>query len=637
VRDMRLIRLQIDTKNHQRGFELDHSVISLFGPADTGKTSFVDAVAFALGMKIDLRQAMRQHVHSIELTLRLQNTLLRVRRRVGQRSEVEVLDGPGGAAEKLPLRQRDGAGETISDRLLAMLDLKELLAPAELLNGRRNQLGFPQLWPFVHVAQDEIDRQVMGHLDHDSDRVALFEAFMNLSDPHLQVLESRFKESDRNLRALRNESRILTDFMAATSVTNADTINAELAEVRSARELAVQQLAILREGGRTATRAADPLRVRVNRLRKDRRSAEDTVGETRARVDVCRTAIRSKRQRLAVASGRTYSSCPACSQSLQPGRATANRCHLCTQPMQDAPEQDTADLQADFAEANARLTAAEADLKEATDALTRILAEIKAAEDELERITEEQLSPDSAAREQLSADIGAADARIEILQRLLEPHAKLRQLEESIRVAEAERNGIAADREALKDRLAARRLVLDDLDEWFREVITALQLPWFRGEARLDRKTYLPIVDGQRFTQLGGGTKTAVNIAYSLALFRYALSQRTTHLPSLLIIDSPRKNVGANPDDHALMERIYALVVDIANVWRVGNFATGNEFGKARSYQLIVIDNDPPSTIVAKNGKIRSNTNIFPIALTHENPLIPGVVDRDVREDPPET
>jgi hypothetical protein len=149
---------------------------------------------------------------------------------------------------------------------------------------------------------------------------------------------------------------------------------------------------------------------------------------------------------------------------------------------------------------------------------------------------------------------------------------------------------------------------LEEFSARFRKVVRELRPPWFEREARIDFDTYLPIVEGDEFDGLGGGVRGAINIAYHVALLGYALSIGATHVPSLLIIDSPRRNLGANAVDRALAQRIYE------------HFSTFQEargtVAPSRPFQLIIADNDLPATAAPGARRIKFD---------HDNPFVPGV------------
>lgn len=82
--------------------------------------------------------------------------------------------------------------------------------------------------------------------------------------------------------------------------------------------------------------------------------------------------------------------------------------------------------------------------------------------------------------------------------------------------------------------------------------------------------------------------RTAINVAYRMTFLSHALVTGATDLPSLLIIDSPRKNVGYGNEDQQLIARLYAHFLDhIAGARR--------DTPHARPHQVIIVDNDLPS------------------------------------------
>ncbi|MFD5823944.1 hypothetical protein [Lentzea sp. NPDC060358] len=102
--------------------------------------------------------------------------------------------------------------------------------------------------------------------------------------------------------------------------------------------------------------------------------------------------------------------------------------------------------------------------------------------------------------------------------------------------------------------------VLDPVNNLFRRIVGGIELPNATGLARIDRDTMRPRVDDQRFSQRGGGARAALSIAYSLTLLNYTLQNA---LPSLLMVDSPQKNYGANELDKALSYRVYRRFLDL--------------------------------------------------------------------------
>lgn len=158
-------------------------------------------------------------------------------------------------------------------------------------------------------------------------------------------------------------------------------------------------------------------------------------------------------------------------------------------------------------------------------------------------------------------------------------------------------------RHALSDeraRLEHRRTFVVEFSETFDEIIRELELAWY-SSASVDVSTYRPVVGTGDFESLSGGQRTVVSVAYHLALLTTGLVHpRELHVPSLLILDTPSKYLGAK--DAAQVARNFRRVAAI-----VGAYDS--------PVQIVLADNDPPPP-----GVTPANT----IELSYERPLVPG-------------
>ena len=99
--------------------------------------------------------------------------------------------------------------------------------------------------------------------------------------------------------------------------------------------------------------------------------------------------------------------------------------------------------------------------------------------------------------------------------------------------------------------------------------------------ARIDRRTYLPVVFGRRFDELSSqGLVVLVNVAHALAHHLCAL-ELGLPLPGILFIDGLTANLGHQGED---LNRVRGLYEDLMRI--------SDEYG--RDLQLIVSDNDVP-------------------------------------------
>ncbi|WP_461811367.1 hypothetical protein [Faecalimonas sp.] len=86
--------------------------------------------------------------------------------------------------------------------------------------------------------------------------------------------------------------------------------------------------------------------------------------------------------------------------------------------------------------------------------------------------------------------------------------------------------------------------VLIRLSDAFEDALSAFQYPKL-SSAYIDDKSYLPYVRGRKYDDIGSlAGVTLITIAYYLSILFVGVSEGFNH-PGLLIIDSPRKNLGA--------------------------------------------------------------------------------------------
>ncbi|MFE9952400.1 hypothetical protein ACFYRJ_33605 [Streptomyces sp. NPDC005531] len=225
---------------------------------------------------------------------------------------------------------------------------------------------------------------------------------------------------------------------------------------------------------------------------------------------------------------------------------------------------------------------------------------------ELDAQTRDVVAPRFDAIASSSARVAALAASIDAVTQLRDAWARARSIAQEVKDLRATRKGVQVAVKTRSLALAAREQLVEDLSQEFFTLLTELHLPWEMRTAIIDPKTYLPVIDGTAFDSLqasGGGIKACVSIAYSLALLEFGLTHPDVLVPSLLIIDSPRKALGSNADDQERGNRIYDRFKALADAY-------------GDPVQLIIADND--------TAPIPSDT-FSTISLDYNQPTVPGV------------
>lgn len=614
-REFRLLELVLHCASwpKPRDFDLNHSIIHVHGPVNTGKSTLVDAIAFALGQSVRWKLAAERELTQVELTLRIQGNPVTLRRATRRPGTVDLLDAEGRLERTIPVVRRAGDERlTLSEELLAWSGLRDILAPEQARSLGQKGFTFGQVWPYLCRSQGAMDQHVV--MSSNTVRRELFELLLGLSEPVKQVLQARMKESRKHRDQRQRELSAIREHF--------ENVDAPLpGEARRLKEEARARIAAVNA-------ELEPLRAREAEVLRGAASLRLLVEETHARYvratvehrEAC-SDVRKLMDRLADLNRGAHppgtDSCPACQQGLD--RVVPDgHCHLCLQAAESARKLAGAHApRAELERVRGALSRAEERAASASATVDAAVARAQEAEAELSRHDGAELVPLRGKIAELVRAQAGLEERLVSLGQLQAHYVRWQELESDILTARGEIEELQDELDGVDQRVAENRSGLSDLDEEFLATIEGFAPPWFAGRAHVDRKTYLPVVDGQGFSDLGGGTVAAVNAAYSLALLAYGSVAHASSLPQLLILDSPTKNIGGNEVDKEFTDRILSAVVKLVDILR-----TGEELGRATP-QVIILDNDGPEV----DGMHR-------VPLSREEPLLPGITHEDTGENP---
>jgi hypothetical protein len=299
-------------------------------------------------------------------------------------------------------------------------------------------------------------------------------------------------------------------------------------------------------------------------------------------------------------------------QSLAARPVEEGHCLVCLQPDPAEADIDPAAieetptaLQLQLEDAQRIQNADEEHLQTVQDRTQQLSFAVSSLRRELDAQTRDAVAPRFDAIAEASSRVAALKASIDAITHLRESWTRVRAIDADIRSIKAERRQVNKDIKEKSERLKAGQSLLGDLSTDFGRLLTGWNLPWVET-AVIDRDTYLPVVNGQPFESLqasGGGLATSVNLAYSLTLLAFGLDHSDVLVPSLLVIDSPRKAFGNNTSDRQRAAEIYSRFRTLADAY-------------GERLQLIIADNDLPPITSDSFGKVEFD---------YENPMVPGV------------
>ncbi|MFE5097077.1 hypothetical protein ACFRCI_43965 [Streptomyces sp. NPDC056638] len=625
---LRFHTLTVTTADAEKTYRFEGPATVVSGPSGTGKSSLLMLLKHVVGGKAVLTPAVRDHVLSARAEVFIGEQHMVLKRTVnGDRSDqVDVLD-PGTLATRDTFAVRaDDNLRSLSDYLLTAVDFpRETISASRDGKATTRDLTFIDLFAYAYREARNIDREVVGHLDtwFNPKRTALFKLMFALTDSTVLELSRQLGELKEKLREKTAESENVLNFLGVSDPRTEEELRAELVSLRDMLQRADAALGSLRHELEEST-AADAvlrqeLRVAVDSARaaaQEVLAAQDLV-EARAAVVAQVELDLSRLDRSATAieklSPFDFVVCPRCMQRLTARPVPEDHCVVCLQHDPHDEDIDPAaiaqtrtslalqlqDAQAVF-EADARVLETARQRAQQTDFLAHSVRR------QLDAQTRDLVAPRFDAIAEASARAASLRAAIDSVTQVRNSWERAHVIEREVRELKAQRTRASADKKARTAELAARQTLVTDLGRDFNTMISELRpAPWIES-ATIDPTSYLPVVDNHSFESLqadGGGIVTCINVAYSLTLLEFGITHPDVRVPSLLIIDSPRKASGSNLDDQARGHRTYRRFQTLAEA-------------HASQMQLIIADNDSAPIPGTAFGKIE---------LDYDEPLVPGV------------
>jgi hypothetical protein len=598
---VRKVRLVAAARSY--AWEFADGVTVIEGPVGVGKTSLLELIRWGLGGNARLSEAVRKVGRQLALTVEIEGEELILLRGIAtQKMRIVVHDAEG---QPIATAQAGNpqAEDSISRFLLSRVGIPVVMVPRSRANpaGPQTSISFNDVYDYMYLQQTEIDRSTINHLDgvRDPKRRSTFELIYGLIDKQTAELQVEAGTIAGKIEQAQASVREIDGFVATLKLPLRDAIEDRIRSAEGAEETLERELARLREEMRAADSGANPVLREAEELadtltatitRRERAIAQvENLQRLRAQVvlDEQRTvkAMFAGTQLSAI----EFRTCPRCLQQVSGETSAPDACMLCGQP--EPPTFASVTLEDELERLRGQLAETDQLLDDATKEASHANAEVQQLEirsSQARRAADEQarhaVTPFVDRVAQLSEQLGVLRSRrrgdlesLAIRSEVERRHAALQALRE--------RRAIVADRlaKAQVEREKAMTRV-EELSEAFDEILREFKLPWYEP-SEVDRKTYLPMVGGKRLEDLSsGGMKTLVNDAYFLAGFSYALrAPSETLLPSLMLIDTPRKNFGSNPDDSQASERVYRWMRRLQDSYPTGSF------------QLIVADNDIPT------------------------------------------
>lgn len=598
--NINLERLFIQTKRSREIIDFSKLITFVYGPVGKGKSTLARLIDFCFGGSLENTPAIQQEFVSAILHVWLGKYKCTLERGATDGSSVRIswfesekINGSVNA----PLQAQ---AEPIipNSELYTLSDIIYFLCGIEPIKVRQRsndadspliRLSFRDLWRYCYLEQIHLDSSFFRFEDPFRGRKSqdAMRFFTGLHSERLSQLETDLMKAIDDQRAKRGAVKQIREFMSQFSLGSESEIIDQLQETEVQLSDAKLKKAELHQKRNIDIHPTDSLREKIlllgeqiYRLKIAIDDSTEIVNEQRMLHSELITA-KIKNERLVQAGmlfdDVKFKSCPACGVKIQTTE-DSDCCSLCGKKVSEHSPEAQIDSESLRKDLNVRID-------ELADSIKRREMEILKTKKQMEKLLTNKAHLDTQLHEDLSnydsaivEEIRYVDKMIATLEERITSLKKLQSMPQAINKLEEDAGALQGTIDRLRTEFENERKRLSEADatvkkiaDEFKRIMISVKFPGVYDDDQvvIDPRKWKPeVIHGETawsFWDTGsGGKKTLFNVCYALAIHSIA-SKRNLPVPSLLIIDSPTKNISddENPElINSLYKEIYQLALE---------------------------------------------------------------------------
>lgn len=612
--NVQIKRLVINTRQTAEVVDFSPTVTFIHGPVGTGKSTVARLIDYCLGGTMEQTPAIQSEFVAATLAIELGIHDCQLERGATDRSTVRVSwTSDDGSFESVNAPLRAGEIPLVGDDVHNLSDLLFFLcgvSPMKVRKRRRDpdsamvRLSFRDVWWYCYLDQTELDssffRLRQPHLERKSQDVMRF--FTGLHSEALSQLETRIFRAIDEQMGKREAARQIRSFMVRFGLGSEVELESEIEQTERQLDNAEEVRAELERQRGIELHPTDALRDELRVLGRqidDLQAAIDDNGETieeqralRAELITAKVKARRAEKARGLLDLVAYRRCPKCGADTTEGDVSTDRCTLCkrlTDPRGHTIGAEGEAVRRDLNERIDQIADSIERRERAIEQLSRRWESLRARKAEmdgrLQRDVERYDSPFVEQMREREAEIATLVERRRFLKKLQEMPQAIDALENEAAVLQGKIENLRSRVETERARLRAADKRVAAIAAHFKAIMRRVEFPGVaeNDEVVVNPQNWRPAVrHGLRewsFWDAGsGGKKTLFNVCYALAI-QAARVEHGMPVPSVLIIDSPTKNISEDENPEvvgALYREIYRFAAS-----RV-----------AERTQLLLIDSD---------------------------------------------
>ena len=590
-------------KNYTVKFHDGFNLIS--GHTSTGKTSILEMIDYALGA-----QSHKSYIEignscsHVELTVVIGDEKFKIRRELFNFKAPVVIEDWREDKNKYLFYNRYEIDVPSNPKSLSAFLIEKLGLANITISGQT--FSFRDLFKYCYIKQTEIDNEdILGEKvwTKDFKRKATFEIIFNIYDNALEEYKRVLEERKQEAHDLALQITGIQDFLKTVDIVDSEECKELEKSIRNEIAELSAQLTEIKKGKGNMSSEAIALRRRIEGIKskiadldEKHRDQEQYLKKLRLLYNQYLSEVDKKE--LAIQGYLTFNQyeflfCPNC---LRPIKRSENAevCCLCGSEKSD----DTAEtliLKNEIAvlkrKANELLKFIEVEDRK-YDTIIHETHELRSAlseaEIELSHLSQGYIDPLMEQIEYINYEIGLKNRRLFELAKNSKMFQEVDRLSEVFKKKENSIELLKSNIKALSANAVDKQALMEQLSSMLYSILEAFEYPKL-STAYIDDKRYLPYVRGRKYDDIGSlAGVTLITMAYYMVLLIVGSSEEYYH-PNLLIIDSPRKNLGAQntgeDDEEFKDERIFNATI---------RYLYDTVESRKADIQMIVVNNGYP-------------------------------------------
>lgn len=589
-------------KNYTVEFKEGLNFIS--GPTATGKSSIVEMINYALGSENHKAYIeIKKSCSDVELEFFIgENKFKIVRPLFDFNRPVKLYRWnitEGNYERRFDLLEIDSPS---NERSLSAFLLKEMGLPnIKVVN---QNFSFRDIYKYCYVNQSSIDSENLlmeKHWGASIKRKPTFEIIFGIYNELLGDLKQQKKIKQEEIGVLEKKREGVSEFLANLKILDIQNYFDEKVKLNGLIQDKKQKLIQLKCQGKYDNKETMNLETIILQLKDEINNidAESLEKEKYIRkLLLLRNQYVSEIQKIEyIIEGATilnkfsFELCPSCLNLLEP----KNGCNLCGSEMESLTEEEIKVFKSELR--RVKIKSSELmnfienqyilidKLKKSRSGLYFIL---QSEQNKLDHIRNQYISPYLEQIEQINFEIGNLTNDVNQLDNNLAFMNEFSKLNEAISDEKKLLSKIEKRISDIEENQLTKMDIISSLSDIFSRILEQFSFPKLEN-AYISEGDYLPYVRGVKYNELGsGGAVTMITIAYFLSIALLKIKNKIH--PGILIIDSPRKNLGADAknDDEFKDEAIFnSIIKTFISIYT-------QQDCEIEKIQLIIINNGDP-------------------------------------------